>query len=81
MGGCHNIVWGINGAAKKIQYEIHHGLNWPPIDHFTHNNQPKTGSRDGGEYEGEIRQAGGGGESMVLSFWGCYKLRGGKKLK
>ena len=24
-----------------------------PIDHFTHNNQPKTGGRDGGVYEGE----------------------------
>ncbi len=42
----------------------------------------KNCSRNGGEYEGEIRQAwgGGGGGSTVLSFWGCYKLRGGKKI-
>jgi hypothetical protein len=39
---------------QKNQYEKHHGIKWPPIDHFAHNNQPKTGGRDGGEYEGEI---------------------------
>ncbi len=71
----------MNGAAKINQYEKHHGIKWPQIDHFAHNNQPITGGHDGGEYEGEIRRAGGGGGSTVLSFWGCYKLRGGKKLK
>jgi hypothetical protein len=40
---------------QKNQYEIHHGLKWLPIDHFTHNNQPKTGGCGEGEYEGEIR--------------------------
>jgi hypothetical protein len=40
---------------QKNQYEKHHCIKWPPIDHFAHNNKPKTGSRDGGEYEGEIR--------------------------
>ena len=31
------------------------------IDDFPHNNQPKIGVRDGGEYEEEVRRAGGAG--------------------
>jgi hypothetical protein len=30
-------------------------LRWLPIDDCPHNNQPKIGVRDGGEYEGEVR--------------------------
>jgi hypothetical protein len=42
------------------------------IDHFKHNNQPKRGSREKGEYEGEARQAGGTGEAQYHCFGGRY---------
>ncbi len=36
---------------KKLMKEtIHHGHRQLRIDHFTHNNQPKTGCHDKGEY-------------------------------
>ena len=44
---------------------------WPwrlPIDDFPHNNQPKIGGWDGGEYGGEVRRAGGTGEAHVHCF-------------
>ena len=28
-------------------HEIHHGLRYPHIDEFTHNNQPKIGATEG----------------------------------
>ena len=31
---------------KKNEIIVHLGLRWPPIDHFTHYNQPKK-SRSG----------------------------------
>jgi hypothetical protein len=34
------------------------GLRRLPIDDFAHNNQPKIGVQDGGEYEGEVRLGG-----------------------
>jgi hypothetical protein len=34
------------------------GLRRLPNDDFAHNNQPKIGVRDGGEYEGEVRLGG-----------------------
>jgi hypothetical protein len=40
----------------KINYTIAFGC--PPINKTTHNNQPKTGSRNGGEFGGELRRAG-----------------------
>jgi hypothetical protein len=43
---------------KKNKHEIHHGLRQPSINYGSHNNQPKTGSRVGGKYGGEVRQAG-----------------------
>ena len=33
------------------------GLRWPPIVKKSHNNQPKTGGRNGGDYGGEAGQA------------------------
>jgi hypothetical protein len=32
-----------------------------PIDNGSHNNQPKTGIRDGGEYREDVRRLGGTG--------------------
>jgi hypothetical protein len=46
------------------------GLRRLPINNFSHNNQPKIGVRDAGEYEGEVRQAGGTGEVQYHSFGG-----------
>ena len=43
---------------KINKHEIHHGLRQPSINNGSHNNQPKTGSRDGGKYGGEVQQAG-----------------------
>ena len=48
---------------KKQRFGWGLGLRRLPIDNFPHNNQPKIGVRDGGEYEGEVRQAGGAGEA------------------
>ena len=52
-----------------------------PIDHFTHNNQPETGGRDGwGVWrEGETSDRCGG--SAIQSFWWHYISIGGKKSK
>ena len=35
----------------------------------THNNQPKTGGRDGGGYGGEAQRAGGAGKRDIIVFW------------
>jgi hypothetical protein len=48
---------------KIKKHEIHHGLRQPLINNGSHNNQPKTGSRDGGKYGGEVQQAGRVGEA------------------
>jgi hypothetical protein len=53
---------------KKIK--IHRGLRRPPIDDLLCNNQPKTGFRNGGGYEGEVRRAGGAGEALCHCFGG-----------
>ncbi len=42
----------------------------PPIDNGSHNNQPKTGVRDGGEYREDVRWSGGMGGSSIPLFWG-----------
>ena len=43
--------------CKNNENKIHGGVNRPPIGKSTHNNQPKTSSRDGGEHGGDMRQA------------------------
>ena len=53
---------------KKIK--IHRGLRRPPIDDLLCNNQPKTGFRDGGGYEGEVWRARGAGEALCHRFGG-----------
>ena len=48
-------LFGASNRATKInKHEIHHGLRWPPPNEYTHNNQPKTGDHNGGEYGGKV---------------------------
>jgi hypothetical protein len=54
---------------KIKRIKIHRGLRRPPIDDLLCNNQPKTGFRDGGGYEGEVcdkRKAQGKHYAIVL---------------
>ena len=44
----------------------------------SHNNQPKTGGRDGGDYRGEAGRAGGAGEARYHHFDGIISCRRGK---
>jgi hypothetical protein len=55
---------------KINKHEIHHGLRQPSIDNGSHNNQPKTGSCNVGEYGGEVRRAGHVGEARYHHFGG-----------
>jgi len=52
------------------KHEIHHGLRQPLINNGSHHNQPKTGSRDGGKYGEDVRQAGRVGEVQYHHFGG-----------
>ncbi len=52
------------------KHEIHHGLRQLSINNGSHNNQPKTGSRDGVKYGGEVRRAGRMGEAWYHHFGG-----------
>ena len=55
---------------KNNENKIHGGVNWPPIGGPKHNNQPKTGGRDGGEHGGDMQRVGRVGEAQCQSFWG-----------
>jgi len=59
-----------NQTMKKQNNKIHRGLKWLPIEKKTHNNQPKTGGRDGGDHLGEARRAGGAGKRDIIVFGG-----------
>ncbi len=62
MGGHRPIVWGGKSDDKKI---------WRPlVDHFTHNNQPKTDARDGGEYGEDVQPGGRHRQSAIATFGG-----------
>ncbi len=70
-GRCHMIVWGWQierQKNKKMKYTIAFGQRM--IDNGSHNNQPKTGVRDGGEYGEDVRWLGGGGGRARPLFWG-----------
>ena len=41
-------------GRKNEQKKIHHGLKRPKTNQFPHNNQPKIGVRNRGEYVGEV---------------------------
>ena len=67
-------LWGMLSHCLGRPMELGLGHSQPLIEHFTHNNQPKTGVRDGGEYEGEVGHAGGAGEARCHRFGGALKL-------
>jgi len=48
---------------------------------YTHNNQPKTGGRDGGDYGGEARRVGGARKCNIIIFGGAKVKVERKKLK
>ncbi len=71
-GGRRINVWGGKSSGnkiKKMKYTVAFG--WPPIDNGSHNNQPKTGVHDGGEYGEDVRRSGGAGGSAMPLFWRC----------
>jgi hypothetical protein len=53
---------------KKMKYTV--AFEQPMIDNGSHNNQPKTGIRDRGEYGEDVRRSGGTGGSGIPLFWG-----------
>ena len=60
----------LNGTTKKTERWAGPWPWWLPIDDFPHSNKPKIGGRDGGEYGGEVRRAGGAGEAHFHCFGG-----------
>jgi len=60
----------LNGKTTKLRFGRGLGLRRLLIDNFPHNNQPKIGVREAGEYEGEVRRAGGEGEVQYHCFGG-----------
>jgi hypothetical protein len=81
MGGHNNqpkvVVDGEGGVGEETRPGLGPGRRRPPIENFTHNNQPKTGSRNRGDNEGEARQAGGAGEARYHRFREALQLNGG----
>jgi hypothetical protein len=69
-----------NDEKTKI-IKILRGLRWLPINQYTHNNQPKTGGRDGGDYGGEARRVGGARKCNIIIFGGAKVKVDDKKLK
>jgi len=74
-GRAHGETWfhqlGRRIDQQKInKHKIHHGLRQLPINNGSHNNQPKSGSRDGGKYGGKVRQVGRVGEARYHHFGG-----------
>jgi hypothetical protein len=70
-GGRRIIIWRWQiewQNNKKMKYTIAFGRR--PINNGSHNNQPKTGDRDGGEYGEDVRRSGGMGGSAIPLFWG-----------
>ncbi len=78
-GNAVPLFWTLNRATQKNENKIHGGVNRPPIGGSKHNNQPKTGGRDGGEYGGDMRRAGRVGEAQCHHFGGVVNWIGGKK--
>ncbi len=71
VGGTpYNPLGVTNRAAKnkKMNYTIAFGRLM--INNGSHNNQPKTGVREGGEYGEDVRRSGGAGGSAIPLFWG-----------
>ncbi len=76
------VVWDVKWSnAKNIKNTIHGGIYWLPIGKLKHNNQPKTGGRNGGENVGDIQPAGCVGEALCHRFGGIVRWIGGKNIK
>ncbi len=69
LGASSHRLGRLNGTTNK-RFGRGLGLRRLPINNFPHNNQPKIGVRDRGEYEGEVRRAGGEGEAQYHCFGG-----------
>jgi hypothetical protein len=70
-GGHRIIVWGWQierQKNKKMKYTVAFGQ--PMINNGSHNNQPKTGIRNGGEYGEDVCRFGGARGSAIPLFWG-----------
>ncbi len=67
--------------CKNNRNTKHGGIYWPPIGRPKQNNQPKTGSHDGGEHGGDMQRAGHMEEALCHHFGGVVCWIGGKKLK
>ena len=52
-------LFGQKNEQQRKKEKIHHGLKQPKTNQFPHNNQPKIGVRNVGEYGREVRQIGG----------------------
>jgi hypothetical protein len=69
-GGRCIIVWGWQikwQKNKKMKYTVAFGRL--PINNCSHNNQPKTDIRNGGEYGEDVHRSGGMGGSAIPLFW------------
>jgi hypothetical protein len=55
VGGHRQIIWG--GKSKD-----------PLVDHFTHNNQPKTDTHNGEEYGEDVRLGSRRGQNAIATF-------------
>ena len=67
--------------CKNNENKIHGGINRPPIGRPKHNNQPKTGSCNGGEQRGDMRRARHMKEAQCHHLGGIVNWIGGKKIK
>jgi hypothetical protein len=54
--------WQIRQQRKKYNIKYIVAFWRPLVDYFTHNNQPKTDARNGGEYGEDVRLGGRSGE-------------------
>jgi len=66
------------GRRMEVSDEKNREMGWepgrrrPPIKKITHNNQPKTGGRDGGDYEGERNEREARGKHDTIVFGRHY---------
>ena len=70
VGGRHNIIWGIEWSGEKNQYEKHHGIKWPPIDHFHSTTNQKQAAAMEGSMKVRLDEREVGGEAQYYRFGG-----------
>ncbi len=67
-GAPYNRLGVANRAAKKLKMKYTVAFRRPPINNGSHNNQPKTGVPDGGEYGEDVHQSGSAEGSTIPLF-------------